>query len=126
MVPPQPGQPSRPGTEYAEFRRLKGPEHGYVLAVPPSVLPTPAGLRPTVMVEPDKGLLILAGSPASARRARSALVLDGPAAGSPSGAPMRSSPLNQTHAARCRSCSRACHLWSSSSASRPPSNPVPW
>ncbi len=79
MVPPQPGQPSRPGTEFAEFRRLKGPEHGYVLAVPPSVLPTPAGLRPTVIVEPDKGLLVLAGSPASARRARSALVLEGPA-----------------------------------------------
>ena len=47
MVRPQPGRPVRPGTVYAEFRRLKTPEHGYVLAVPPSVLPTPAGLRPT-------------------------------------------------------------------------------
>ena len=83
MVSPQPGQPNRPGTEFAEFRRLKGPEHGYVLAVPPSVLPTPAGLRPTVIVEPGRGLLVLAGSPASARRASSSLVLDGPAGGSP-------------------------------------------
>ena len=81
MVHPQPGQPARPGTEYAEFRRLKAPERGYVLAVPPSVFPTPAGLRPTVMIEPEKGLLIMAGSPASARRARSSLLLkaEGPA-----------------------------------------------
>ena len=80
MVRPQPGQPSRPGTEFAEFRRLKAPEQGYVLAVPPAVLPTPAGLRPTVIVEPDRGLLVLAGSPAAARRARAALVLNGPPA----------------------------------------------
>ena len=80
MVRPQPGQPSRPGTEFAEFRRLKAPEQGYVLAVPPSVLPTPAGLRPTVIVEPDRGVLVLAGSPAAARRARAALVLNGPPA----------------------------------------------
>ena len=78
MVRPQPGQPSRPGTEFAEFRRLKAPEQGYVLAVPPAVLPTPAGLRPTVIVEPGRGLLVLAGSPAAARRARAALVLNGP------------------------------------------------
>ena len=78
MVRPQPGQPSRPGTEFAEFRRLKAPEQGYVLAVPPAVLPTPAGLRPTVIVEPGRGLLVLAGSPAAARRARTALVLNGP------------------------------------------------
>ncbi|HMF35940.1 MAG TPA: hypothetical protein VKF17_04845, partial [Isosphaeraceae bacterium] len=80
MVRPQPGQPSRPGTEFAEFRRLKAPEQGYVLAVPPAVLPTPAGLRPTVIVEPDRGLLVLAGSPAAARRARAALVLNAPPA----------------------------------------------
>ncbi len=78
LVRPQPGQPSRPGTESAEFRRLKAPEQGYVLAVPPAVLPTPAGLRPTVIVEPDRGLLVLAASPAAARRARAALVLNGP------------------------------------------------
>ena len=80
MVRPQPGQPSRPGTEFAEFRRLKAPEQGYVLAVPPAVLPTPAGLRPTVILEPDRGLLVLAGSPAAARRAGTALVLNGPPA----------------------------------------------
>ncbi len=78
MVRRQPGQPSRPGTEFAEFRRLKVPEQGYVLAVPPAVLPTPAGLRPTVIVEPGRGLLVLAGSPAAARRAGAALVLNGP------------------------------------------------
>ena len=77
MVRPQPGQPSRPGTEFAEFRRLKAPERGYVLAVPPAVLPTPASLRPTVIVEPDRGLLVLAASPAAARRAGASLVLDG-------------------------------------------------
>ena len=79
LVRPQPGQPSRPGTEYAEFRRLKAPEQGYVLAVPPAVLPTPAGLRPTVIVEPDRGLLVLAASPAAARRGGTALGLNGPA-----------------------------------------------
>ena len=73
LVRPQPGQPSRPGTEFAEFRRLKAPEQGYVLAVPPSVLPTPAGLRPTVIIEPDRGVLVLAGSPTAARRGRAAL-----------------------------------------------------
>src|SRR5262249_38167084 len=35
LAPPQRGQPSQPGTEFAEFRRLKAPEHGYVLTVPP-------------------------------------------------------------------------------------------
>ena len=76
MAPPQPGQPARPGTAFAEFRRLKDPEQGYVLAVPPSVLPTPAGLRPTVLVDPSRGLLALGTSPASARRALGALVLE--------------------------------------------------
>jgi prepilin-type processing-associated H-X9-DG protein len=75
MVRPQPGQPVRPGTEHAEFRRLKPPEQGYVLAVPPSVFPTPAGLRPTILVEPATQVLVLAGSPATARRAKSALLL---------------------------------------------------
>ena len=80
LVRPRPGQPSRPGTEFAEFRRLKAPEQGYVLAVPPSVVPTPAGLRPTVMVEPDRRVLVLASSPSAARSARSALMLNGPPA----------------------------------------------
>jgi prepilin-type processing-associated H-X9-DG protein len=77
LVPAQEGQPARPGTEFAEFRRLKAGEHGYVLSVPPSVLPTPAGLRPTVIVDRDRGLLALAGSPAAARRVLSALKLEG-------------------------------------------------
>ncbi len=76
MVPPQPGQVPRPGTAFAEFRRLKDPEQGYVLAVPPSVLPTPAGLRPTILVNPSKGLVALGTSPASARRALGSLVLE--------------------------------------------------
>jgi prepilin-type processing-associated H-X9-DG protein len=77
MVPPQPGQPSKPGTEFAEFRRLKAPDRGYVLSVPPSVLPTPAGLRPTVLVDLNRGMMALAGSPATARRVLTALVLNG-------------------------------------------------
>jgi prepilin-type processing-associated H-X9-DG protein len=77
MVPPQPGQPVRPGTAFAEFRRLRDPEQGYVLAVPPSVVPTPAGLRPTVLVDPSRGLIALGTSPASARRALGSLVLEG-------------------------------------------------
>jgi hypothetical protein len=79
MVKPQPGQPVRPGTEFAEFRKLKTPEQGYVLAVPPSVLPTPEGLRPTVLIEPERGVLVVATTPALARAARTALVLDAPA-----------------------------------------------
>ena len=51
----RPAKRAKPGTEFAEFRRLKGPEQGYVLAVPPSVLPTPAGLRPTIIVRPQNG-----------------------------------------------------------------------
>ncbi len=48
--PPDERTTSKPGTEAAEFRRLKGPNPGYVLAVPPAILPTPAGLRPTIML----------------------------------------------------------------------------
>jgi prepilin-type processing-associated H-X9-DG protein len=80
MVPPQPGRPSRPGTEFAEFRRLKAPERGYVLSVPPSALPTPAAFRPTVAIDMERGLVALAASPATARLALSTLVLKGPGA----------------------------------------------
>jgi prepilin-type processing-associated H-X9-DG protein len=80
MVPPQPGRPSRPGTEFAEFRRLKAPERGYVLSVPPSALPTPAAFRPTVAIDLERGLVALAASPATARLALSSLVLKGPGA----------------------------------------------
>jgi prepilin-type processing-associated H-X9-DG protein len=77
MVPLRPGTQAREGTQYAEFRKLKAPEHGYVLAVPPAVLPTPAGLRPTVLLDPERGLFALGGSPAAARRALVALRLEG-------------------------------------------------
>ncbi|AGA25102.1 DUF1559 domain-containing protein [Singulisphaera acidiphila] len=76
MVPPKAGRPAKPGTEFAEFRPLKAPERGYVLTVPPSVLPTPAGLRPTVLIDIKRGRLALAGSPALARRVLPTLVLD--------------------------------------------------
>jgi len=77
MVPPQGGQPGKPGTEFAEFRRLKAPDHGYVLSIPPSVLPTPAGLRPTIVFDPERGVVAFAGSPKVARRLLPALVLRG-------------------------------------------------
>ena len=81
LVPPPPGlRATAPGTEFAEFRRLKAPERGYTLAVPPAVLPTPAGLRPTLIVDPDRRLLGLGGSPAAARRALGMLALSGPPA----------------------------------------------
>jgi len=77
MVRPAPGVSSKPGTEYAEFRPLKAPEHGYVLAVPPSVLPTPAGFRPTILIDAERGVVAIGGSPRTARRAVGMLVLDG-------------------------------------------------
>jgi prepilin-type processing-associated H-X9-DG protein len=83
MVPPQPGQAVKPGTSFAEFRKLAEPERGYVLAIPPAVLPTPAGFRPTVIVDASKGLIALGTSPASARKALGSLVLDGGSAKSP-------------------------------------------
>src|SRR5262249_21291758 len=80
LVPPQRGLPSQPGTEFAEFRRLKAPEQGYVLSIPPSVLPMPAALRPTVLVDRDRGVVAFATAPAAARRLLGALVLDRAAA----------------------------------------------
>src|SRR5262249_32934848 len=64
---------------FAEFRRLKAPEQGYVLSVPPAVLPTPAGLRPTVLFDRDRGVVALATAPAVARRLLPTLVVDRPA-----------------------------------------------
>ncbi len=78
LVPAPPGTP--PGADFAEFRKLKAPERGYILAVPPAVLPTPAGFRPTLIVDSVRGLLGLGGSPASARSALNAIVLTGPPA----------------------------------------------
>ena len=76
MVRPQPGEPRRSGTEFAEFRRLKPPGNGYVLAVPPSVLPLPAGFRPTVIVDASRGVVTFSTSPATARRVSGALILN--------------------------------------------------
>ncbi len=39
LVPPRTRRPARPGTEFAEFRRLKAPELGFVLTVPPRSCP---------------------------------------------------------------------------------------
>ncbi len=75
LVPPQRGQPRKPGTEFAEFRRLKTPARGYVLAIPPSVLPTPAGLRPTIILDSERGVVVFAGSPKAARQVLPSLVL---------------------------------------------------
>ena len=77
LVPPQPGVPSQPGTEFAEFRRLKAPELGYILTIPPSVLPTPAGLRPTLMVDVERGKIALATTLPTARRLLPALAWNG-------------------------------------------------
>ena len=40
-----------------------------MLAVPPSVLPTPAGFRPTILVDASRKLVAIGATPASARRA---------------------------------------------------------
>ena len=78
MVKPQPGQPVRPGTEFAEFRKLKAPEHGYILAVPPpSLRHRPDCVRPCSF-DDERGVLVVAATPALARAARSALVFDAP------------------------------------------------
>jgi prepilin-type processing-associated H-X9-DG protein len=59
--------PPRPGTTAIELRPLPGPEKGYVLSIPPGVVPLPAGLRPTVLV--GKTHVVLATSPEAARHA---------------------------------------------------------
>ena len=46
---------------HAEFRKLKNTDDAYVLAIPPAVLPTPGGLRLTVMLGKDN--LVIATSP---------------------------------------------------------------
>ncbi len=73
LVPARPGEPSRPGTDVAELRRIMGPGIGYVLSVPPSVLPTPAGMRPTILVDVERKLVALGGSPATAKAALDSL-----------------------------------------------------
>jgi prepilin-type processing-associated H-X9-DG protein len=65
-----------------ELRRLKE-GRGYVLHAPASVLPLPAGLRPTVMV--GKSYLAISTTPEAAR---AALKLEGKAKGLPEGDPL--------------------------------------
>ena len=76
-----------PESPAAEIRRLKGVERGYVVSMPPSLLPLPAGLRPTILV--GKRTLILGTTPAAAR---AALALEG----GPNGGPPGDDPLAQT------------------------------
>jgi prepilin-type processing-associated H-X9-DG protein len=72
FLPRDGDRPIPPGTAKAEFRKLpaKGGEVGYVLAVPPAVLPTPAGLRPTILL--GEKHIAIAVSPDVARRALAA------------------------------------------------------
>jgi hypothetical protein len=72
-----------PQTPPAEIRRLKGVDRGYELSVPPSLLPLPAGLHPTMIL--GKWTLILGTTPAVAR---AALALEGKENGLPSGDPL--------------------------------------
>ena len=67
--PGEPG-PAKPGTEAAEFRRLRGTNPGYMLAVPPAALPTPAGLRLTILL--GRSHVVVSTSPAAAREALAA------------------------------------------------------
>ncbi len=56
------------GGEVGEFKRLKGEDNGRVLAVPASILPMAGGMRPTLLL--GRKEMVLATSPATARRAR--------------------------------------------------------
>jgi prepilin-type processing-associated H-X9-DG protein len=59
------GAPRTVETGAASFRKLPGNERGYVLLVPPAVLPVPAELRPTLLI--GKSHAVLATSPEVAR-----------------------------------------------------------
>jgi prepilin-type processing-associated H-X9-DG protein len=83
-----------PQTPAAEIRRLEGVDQGYVLAIPPALLPLPAGLRPTILL--GKRTLILSSTPAAAR---AALGLEGSANGLPADDPLArvlTAPLDDT------------------------------
>ena len=69
-----------PDAAVVEIERLKGRERGYVLSVPPSVVPLPAGMRPTVLL--GKRTLVVGTTPDAARKA---LALEGKPAGPPEG-----------------------------------------
>lgn len=58
---------ANPGTSAIKVQRLKGADHGFVLAIPPSVSPVPAGSRPTILL--GKKTLVLGSTPEAARGA---------------------------------------------------------
>jgi prepilin-type processing-associated H-X9-DG protein len=70
FVPPAADRPFPPQVASAMFRKLDGPNPGYVLMVPPAVIPTPAALRPTLML--GKSHLAVAVSPDVAAEALAA------------------------------------------------------
>jgi hypothetical protein len=74
-----------PDDAVAEFVPLKGSSRGYVLSVPPSALPLPAGMRPTVLL--GKKTLVIGTTPDAARKT---LALEGKPAGPPSGSRLAS------------------------------------
>jgi prepilin-type processing-associated H-X9-DG protein len=74
---------ANPGNAAVGVRRLKGALHGYVLSIPPSVSPLPAGLRPTILL--GKKTLILGSTPEAAR---GALALEGQGGGLPAADPL--------------------------------------
>jgi hypothetical protein len=76
-------QAKGPDAPAIEFRTLKGVEHGYVLSVPPSAFPLPAGLRPTIVL--GQKTLIIGTTPETAR---AALALEGRDAGLPDSDPL--------------------------------------
>jgi hypothetical protein len=81
FLKPQAGvDPEAPGVL---IQRLKGVERGYAVSVPPSVVPIPAGWRPTILL--GKKTLILGSTPAAAR---AALALEGGAHGPPASDPL--------------------------------------
>jgi hypothetical protein len=74
---------AHPGTPVVRIRRIKGAEHGYVLSIPPSVSPLPAGLRPTILL--GKKSLVLGNTPEAAR---GALALEDQQGGLPAADPL--------------------------------------
>jgi hypothetical protein len=74
---------ARPGAPAVRFNPVKGVERGFVLSVPPSVSPLPAGLRPTFVL--GKKTLVIGSTPEAAREA---LALEARTGGLPAGDPL--------------------------------------
>ena len=71
-VPEGPGRPCRRKARPPRFAGSRGSSMATSVSVPPSLLPLPAGLRPTILL--GKRTLILGTTPAAAR---AALALEG-------------------------------------------------